>query len=239
MKAVRIIAFLESTEAIRYSILIGLVLVYEFSVIVLSTFATTPSAFIFQPPFMPPLPPAFTGRDFWAEVPKLCSTSAIYYVVGRDRNSVFPLEYEAVSRLAYPSIENVRPEEEGWLNDRSFDAYMELMERDIPRKRNIPIRCYHVRQTRDIGQLRDETAMERVPHRHPFHISAVNPLEYKWLLFPICLRQNHFIMIAFNSATTTLTVMDSQYSVGFRPDSEHFVTTIRCVYCIVLNVTFL
>jgi hypothetical protein len=175
---------------------------------------------------MPPLPQAFTGRDFWTEVPNLRSTSAVYYVADRDRNSVFPLEYEAISRIAYPSIENVSPEEEGWLNDRSIDAYMELMERDIPRRHNTAVRCYQLRQTRDIGQLRDEVAMERVPHRHPFHISAVNPLEYKWLLFPVCV-DRHFIMIAFNSTTMTLSVMDSQYSDGFRAVSERFVSKIR------------
>ena len=63
--------------------------------------------------------------------------------------------------------------------------------------------------------------------RHPFHISAVNPLEFKWLLFPVCVHGNHFIMIVFNSTSSTLTVMDSSYSDGFRPASEHFVAKIR------------
>jgi hypothetical protein len=200
--------------------------VFEFYVIVLSTFATTPAAFVAHPPFMPPLPAAFTGLDFWAEVPKLRSTFYAPYVVDRVRDSVFSLEYEAVSYLAYPSIENVAPEKEGWLNDRSIDAYMELMERDVPRRRNSPIKCYRLRQTRAIGTLQHENDMAR-HSRHPFHISTVSPLDYKWMLFPVCVRGNHFIMIVFNSSTTTLTVMDSQYSVGFRPDLEYLAAKIR------------
>jgi hypothetical protein len=173
---------------------------------------------------MPPLPSAFTGQDFWKEVPKLRSPPADLYVVGRGRYSSFPLEFEAITRLAYPSIEEGVPE--GWLNDRSIDAYMALVERELALRHDTSIRCYYLHQTIAIGRLRNGCAMERLP-RHPFHISTVNPYEFKWLLFPVCVHESHFIMIVFNSASSTLTVMDSFYSDGSRPASEHFVAKIR------------
>jgi hypothetical protein len=197
--------------------------------IVLAMFTTFPAAFLAQPPIMPRLPSAFTGQDFWVQIPRLRSPSANIFAVGRERNSAFPLEYEAISRLSYPSIvETAQSGREGWLNDRSIDAYMELMERDLARRHSTSIRCYYLHQTQTIGRLQRESDMERSPHRHPFHINSVAPQEFKWLLFPVNVQEDHFIMIAFNSSTSTLTVMDSLYREGdHRAASKICIARIR------------